>query len=183
MTIREQIATLPEWIQKLANKYEKDQRWGANIFNFNWDMAGGLFFAFCWENSDEGWVFWSSVANHLMYPSRPLPENPENKPNLYAHRLALTAALFNEWAYSNITKQAPVPYPKHDVHKSRRHHDGELCFGGGWFIVCATLPTGQISYHYEDKYWDLFRIPEYETAKHPFDGHTSNDVVERLKRL
>lgn len=37
---------------------------------------------------------------------------------------------------------------KYEVHKSYRHADGELCFGGGWFIVMANLPTGQVSNHY-----------------------------------
>lgn len=72
---------------------------------------------------------------------------------------------------------------KYHVHKSWRHHDGELCFGGGWFIVVAVLPTGQISNHYEAKYWDLFKIPETEKALFSFDGHTSTDVLERLKSL
>ncbi|MCO6558507.1 MAG: hypothetical protein J6575_03605 [Bifidobacterium sp.] len=35
------------------------------------------------------------------------------------------------------------------VVKSRRHHDGGKCFGGGWFIVSVQLPTGQVSNHYE----------------------------------
>lgn len=102
---------------------------------------------------------------------------------LYEFRKIYNAALFNEWAYSTITKKAPVPYPRYDVHKSWKHHDGELCFGGGWFIVVAILPTGQISNHYEAKDWDLFNIPEAEKAKYPFDGHTSADVLARLKGL
>lgn len=103
---------------------------------------------------------------------------------LYEFRKVYNAALFNEWA-----KHYPIKNPDgtiaytYDVHKSWRHHEGELCFGGGWFIVVAILPTGQISNHYEAKDWDLFKIPECEKAKHPFDGHTSNDVLERLKAL
>jgi hypothetical protein len=104
---------------------------------------------------------------------------------LYAMRLALTAALFNEWgsAREYVQYEGLVEKPKYDVHKSRKHHDGELCFGGGWFIVCATLPLGQISFHYEEKDWDLFKIPAVEKAKYEWDGHTSNDVIERLKAL
>ena len=89
---------------------------------------------------------------------------------LYRFRMLYNAFLFNEWASKGVM----------DVHKSRRHHDGLLCFGGGWFIVVAVLPTGQISNHYEDKYWDLFQIPETENALFEFDGHTSKDVEERL---
>jgi hypothetical protein len=98
--------------------------------------------------------------------------------DLYAHRLVLTAHLFNEWS-----KRFEDFQERGLVYKSHRHHDGELCFGGGWFIVVAMHPVaGQISYHYEDKYWELFDIPEVEKPPHPFDGHTSHDVVERLMK-
>lgn len=102
---------------------------------------------------------------------------------LYEFRKVYNAALFNEWAYSNITGKAPVPYPKFNVHKSKKHNDGELCFGGGWFIVVAILPQGQISNHYKMEDWDLFKIPEFECALYPFDGHTGQDVINRLKNI
>jgi len=92
---------------------------------------------------------------------------------LYEFRKVYNASLFNEWA-----KQG-----KFEVHKSKKHFDGEECFGGGWFIVVAVLPTGQISNHYEMKDWDLFKIPETEKAKYEFDGHTPKDVLDRLKNL
>ena len=90
---------------------------------------------------------------------------------LYDFRKAYNAALFNEWAACG----------KCSVHKSWRHHDGELCFGGGWFIVVAVLPQGQISNHYEANDWDLFAVPETARALFEFDGHTGGDVVSRLK--
>lgn len=104
---------------------------------------------------------------------------------LYEFRKIYNAALFNEWAKQVDRWIDDTPYftPKYDVHKSWKHNDGELCFGGGWFIVVAVLPTGQISNHYEAKDWDLFKIPEVEKAKYPFDGHTSNDVLQRLMCL
>lgn len=102
---------------------------------------------------------------------------------LYDFRKVYNAVLFNEWAYNSFEVGTGNWKPKFDVHKSWKHHDGELCFGGGWFIVVAVLPTGQISNHYEAKDWDLFKVPETETAKYPFDGHTSADVLERLKSL
>lgn len=110
---------------------------------------------------------------------------------LYEFRKVYNAALFNEWAKSAkvigwknpVIHENPIYEAKYDVHKSWKHHDGELCFGGGWFIVVAVLPTGQISNHYEAKDWDLFKIPEVEKAKYEFDGHTSNDVLQRLLSL
>ena len=68
------------------------------------------------------------------------------------------------------------------VCKSWKHSDGELCFGGGWFVVSAQLPTGQITNHYEAKNWDLFKIPEVEKAPE-WDGHTPQDVIERLRKF
>lgn len=90
---------------------------------------------------------------------------------LYEFRKIYNAALFNEWGRMR----------KYCVHKSLRHYDGELCFGGGWFIVVALLPTGQISNHYKVEDWDLFKIRKSDTAWFEFDGHTSRDVAARLE--
>lgn len=87
---------------------------------------------------------------------------------LYYYRMLYNAAFFNL-------------LPKEWVHKSKRHHTGEECFGGGWFIVMANLPTGQISNHYELKDWDLFQIPEKEFADE-WDGHTPQEAAERLRK-
>ena len=94
---------------------------------------------------------------------------------LYEFRKSYNVALFNEWAKFDI--------PQYDVHKSWKHNNGELCFGGGWFIVVANLPNGQISNHYEAKDWDLFKIPIVDKAKYEFDEHTGEDVIKRLLSL
>lgn len=88
---------------------------------------------------------------------------------LYEFRMLYNAHAANGW------QAAGIP-----VVKSWRHSDGDLCFGGGWFVVVATLPTGQVSNHYEVNYWDLFRVPEVELPPE-WDGHTSDDVVARLR--
>lgn len=105
---------------------------------------------------------------------------------LYEFRKAYNVALFNEWGSQNerqIGNQWTPLNTKNHVHKSWKHHDGELCFGGGWFIVVAVLPTGQISNHYKAEDWDLFKIPEVEKALFPFDGHTGEDIIKRLLEL
>ena len=109
---------------------------------------------------------------------------------LYEFRKVYNAALFNEWAKQEVRNpkwasedNQPLNLPKYDVHKSWKHNDGELCFGGGWFIVVAVLPTGQISNHYEAQDWELFKIPIVEKAKYEFDGHSSADVVARLNSI
>lgn len=92
---------------------------------------------------------------------------------LYEFRLAYNVALFNEFAKSN----------KYSVHKSKKHFDGEDCFGGGYFIVVAILPEGQISNHYKLEYWDLFNIPDTPKALFEYDGHTGKDVIHRLLNI
>ena len=89
---------------------------------------------------------------------------------LYEYRMLYNAALFNEFAKQGL----------YDVHKSRKHSDGEYPFGdSNWFIVIAELPTGQISNHYEMKDWDKFQIPEKPLAN-KWDEHSPRDVAERL---
>lgn len=90
---------------------------------------------------------------------------------LYNHRHSLVLALMS---------QCPENF-----WYSRRHSDGELCFGSGdWFIVGATLPeAGQISYHLPIELWGLASgtgaMRRYKGE--PWDGHTSEDVVNRLR--
>lgn len=91
---------------------------------------------------------------------------------LYQFRMYYNAAFFNEYVKAHPDK----------VVKSKRHHDGELCFGGGWFIVMASLPSGQISNHYRDSDWKLFDVPEVERAPE-WDGHTPKMVLDRLYRF
>lgn len=106
---------------------------------------------------------------------------------LYEFRKVYNAVLFNEWASQTFgikkRRGGTEIANKYGVHKSWKHSDGELCFGGGWFIVSAMLTTGLISNHYKAEDWDLFRVPEVEKAGYEFDGHTGQDVLERLKQL
>lgn len=90
---------------------------------------------------------------------------------LYRARLALTVALFNEWASQGN---------KYAVQKSWRHSDGGLCFGGGWFIVVAKTPKGLVSFHYAKENWNLFKIEEVPQSTHDFDGHSTEDALTRL---
>lgn len=76
--------------------------------------------------------------------------------------------------FATIVKQN-----KDKAWKSLRHEDGELCFGGGWFIVGIDTPEGSYTYHYEDNFYSLFDCIELEHGKH-WDGHTEKDVTRLL---
>ena len=84
---------------------------------------------------------------------------------LYYQRMILFAALVRAY--------------KDRAWKSYKHEDGELCFGGGWFIVGIDTPQGSYTYHYENKYFDLFECAELPVAKH-WDGHTEADVTRLM---
>jgi len=136
------------------------------------------------------------LVNGLTEERSQISDGYHSFEELYTFRKLYNALLFNEWG-KQITeikewardekgrlfaKVVSKKY-KYDVHKSIRHNDGELCFGGGWFVVVAVLPSGQITNHYKIEDWDLFNIPEVEKAKYEFDGHTSQDVMERMLSL
>ena len=87
---------------------------------------------------------------------------------LYEQRMILFAALVKAY--------------KDKAWKSYRHEDGEYCFGGGWFIVGIDTPEGSYTYHYENKYWDMFDCVDLPRAKH-WDGHTEADAETRLMSL
>lgn len=118
------------------------------------------------------------------YDSGEISDGYHTFDELYEFRMLYNAALFNEWALSDAWyEQGGMAEHFFNVHKSKKHHDGEDCFGGGWFIVMAMLPDGkQISNHYELKDWDLFKIPAQPKAD-KWDGHTAADVADRLREF
>lgn len=88
--------------------------------------------------------------------------------SLYEQRMILFAALVRAY--------------RDKAWKSYRHEDGEYCFGGEWFIVGIDTPEGSYTYHYENKYWDMFDCADLPRAKH-WDGHTEADAETRLMSL
>lgn len=87
---------------------------------------------------------------------------------------------FRQLYYQRMMLFAVIVKQNHDrAWKSLRHEDGNLCFGGGWFIVGIDTPEGSYTYHYENKYFDLFDCKILDYGKH-WDGHTEKDVTRLL---
>lgn len=65
--------------------------------------------------------------------------------------------------------------------RASHHHDGTMY--DGWFIAGMDLPAGGISYHLPISMWEMLDNSGIKTMnKAPeFDGHTPNDVIERVK--
>ena len=147
----------------------RQSQYGEMIENGEGDLNG---YRVVYEDGFEGWM--PADLFEKLYHEGTIENASDGYhtfKELYQYRMLYNAAFFNE--LNRNGRGIPVC-------KSHRHSDGELCFGGGWFIVIAELPTGQVSNHYEDKYWDLFDIPEFETPWE-WDGHSPNEAATRLE--
>ena len=85
---------------------------------------------------------------------------------LYEHRTVLFSVICN--SHTDL------------AWKSRHHHDGTMF--DDMFVAGIQTPAGPCTYHCENQYWDLFRVPELERAPE-FDGHTPEDVLQRIQSL
>lgn len=91
---------------------------------------------------------------------------------LYEHRITLYIKLcqvLKEHCDSNIWR-------------SKFHSDGTDF--NGWFILGVRQAKGeQITYHVPLSKWEDTNFAETKEKAPEFDGHTSEDVLERLKNL
>lgn len=66
--------------------------------------------------------------------------------------------------------------------RSRLHSDGSSI--EGWFLLgMGGEPGRQVTYHLPDSAWELASFAETFQRAPTFDGHTSADVLDRLKRF
>lgn len=99
---------------------------------------------------------------------------------LYNHRHALFCALCK--IYDNYITPLNT---RVKCWKSKLHDDGTMF--EGWFIAGMTVleiegPPTYITYHLPMEWWDKFKLKEIERAP-VWDGHTPNDVIQRLVKL
>lgn len=103
---------------------------------------------------------------------------------LYEHRIVLFILLckmLKEIA-DKLIDEGELDVRYNNVWRSKLHSDGSSW--GDWFIMgISKSPGQQITYHLPLSKWNdtdfaqtLDKAPEY-------DGHTSSDVLERLKKL
>lgn len=100
---------------------------------------------------------------------------------LYEHRITNFVQLCRALNYMNGSE------PKewyHKVWRSKKHSDGELAYGGEWFVLgIDTEPGSQITYHIPISGWQVTSFAEELEQAPEWDGHTSADVLERLANL
>jgi hypothetical protein len=89
---------------------------------------------------------------------------------LYEHRIVLFIGL------------CVYLYRDHPVWRSKAHSDGSVW--DGWFIMgINTEPGEQITYHLPMSHWPNTAFCKTLEKAPEWDGHTSDDVLERLKGL
>ena len=91
---------------------------------------------------------------------------------LYKHRIHLFIALCR-----------PIKNWDDEINviKSHKHFDDSQM--EWWFIVQMDTPYWQISYHLPNEYWDKCDYIKTVDKANEWDGHTSDDVLERLLKL
>ena len=96
------------------------------------------------------------------------------------HRITLYIALCL-MTELNYVKTSSLRYK---AWRSRNHSDGEPAFGGTWFVLGIGKEKGsQITYHIPIERWDETDFAETLEKAPEWDGHTSADALERLKKL
>lgn len=82
---------------------------------------------------------------------------------LYYHRMILFSVILNQ--------------NKDLAWKSKLHDDGTMF--DNYFICGINTPDGQYTYHYDLKYWDMFKIKVLNFAP-KYDGHMPKDITRLL---
>lgn len=97
---------------------------------------------------------------------------------LYEHRITLFIALCRTIHFLGEETEDGGSL----IWKSEKHSDGTIW--NGWFILgIGTLAGHQITYHLPTSKWDECSFAKVIEQAPEWDGHTSNDVLERIKKL
>lgn len=91
---------------------------------------------------------------------------------LYEHRITLYITICRMLTYDSGI----------DVWRTKIHSDGSVW--ENWFILGISEKKGeQITYHIPMSRWEDCDFAETLDKAHEYDGHTSDDVLTRLKQL
>lgn len=101
---------------------------------------------------------------------------------LYDHRITLFIQICKTLVTIEKVKSDKVVMIQRPVWRSKLHHDGSSY--EGWFILGINKEAGmQITYHLPISRWEETNFAETLEKCPEFDGHSSPEVLERLKNL
>lgn len=122
------------------------------------------------------------VKGHMRSPS----DGYHTFDELYDHRITLYIALCKAFLrcqeYKSYIGGIAGEFKKL-VWRSMYHSDGKICFDTGTqFVLGIGKEKGQqITYHIPIERWNETEFAETLEKAPEYDGHTSNDVITRLK--
>ena len=129
--------------------------------------------------------FGEAVTRLLRYKHNPALGIEPQVALAYEKELALAVDAVAELYHYRMLYNALALYGLdslgYEIGRSRRHHDGELCFNGEYFIVWVFLPTGMVTNHYkleDEKYFSF--LVDYHIAPE-WDGHTPQEAARRME--
>ncbi len=97
---------------------------------------------------------------------------------LYNHRITLFITLCKYIHFACIRNPDEIS----PVWKSKLHSDGSAM--EGWFVMGIFVESGkQITYHLPMTEWDITKFAQERELAPAWDGHTSDDVLNRLSVL
>jgi hypothetical protein len=101
---------------------------------------------------------------------------------LYEHRITLYIALCRMYLkWQSHYDEGQLDYYK-TVWRSKAHSDGSIW--DGWFLLGIGKKSGeQITYHLPLAKWEECNFAAILDKAPEFDGHTSEDVLQRLSQL
>ena len=108
------------------------------------------------------------MSNEVFNVSGSTSDGYHTFDELYHHRTILFASLVN--LVTDINPKL--------TWKSWKHEDGTMY--DGMFIAGLITQEGQVTYHCESIYWDMFLCDEIPNSL-KWDGHTPQIAVNRLQ--
>jgi hypothetical protein len=102
---------------------------------------------------------------------------------LYDHRFALYVALCKKLKHMGMTGWTPGGEGVDDQPwRSKTHSDGSEW--KGWFLLgIGKIPGNQITYHLPESRWEECSFAETLEMAPGFDGHSGQEVLDRLSKL
>ena len=103
---------------------------------------------------------------------------------VYDHRIGLFVAMLRVQDVLNTIAREMEKGIAHPIWKSKAHHPEDKPMFDGWFVLGMNIEPGrQVTYHLPLSMWDEvdFAVEFMHAPK--WDGHTSADVLERLKKI
>lgn len=106
---------------------------------------------------------------------------------LYDHRITLFIALCkakNDWVHPPGARNVVFDGYARTAWRSKKHHPKDKDMYEGWFVLGLFKEPGkQITYHLPLSRWEECEFAVELPHAPMWDGHTPQDVLERLKHL